>query len=563
MTTGNTLRASNPEQSCRRKSNLWVSVFLLAATFLCLSGQVEAANVDLLMVLEKNGTEYTLQHTVSVDSENNTDDTTDAADGKPLSAKITLSPEIEDVEFLFLGPHQRIYRDLYLKGSLPPTVVTINSGSVVIRYQHSLKGKIEPPENDIFAFLLSLVSPAVEFSANVPVAHSATLVLPEELEFSYAEDEPDSASQPRRTISIHTTEEEMFRVPVRYRRADQDRDGIADSVDLCPDSPDAALVDRTGCEPDADADGVTDIIDMCPASSAGATVDDKGCEADADQDGLADRYDQCDDTPAGYSIGENGCSLDSDQDGVADAEDQCPDSEPFEPVSRLGCSLDFDNDGVPNFRDQCNATAYGRSVNALGCEIDTDADGIPDRLDVCASTPARIEVDSSGCALDTDGDAVPDYRDICLTDQAAVQSAGSPQSPSGQFGCAESDAARNGELSEDDHIIVLPGIKFTTDSTLLSIDSRQILDTVARAISHHQPGKFEIAAHTDNVGESLYNLQLSQDRADAVRQYLMVRGVSPNVITSRGYGELLPITNNANEKQRAQNRRVELRKLDE
>ena len=64
---------------------------------------------------------------------------------------------------------------------------------------------------------------------------------------------------------------------------------------------------------------------------------------------------------------------------------------------------------------------------------------------------------------------------------------------------------------------------------------------------------------TDSVGAAAYNEQLSQERAESVRQYLVNRGVDPSRVTARGYGEDNPVASNENESGRAMNRRVEFR----
>jgi OOP family OmpA-OmpF porin len=75
--------------------------------------------------------------------------------------------------------------------------------------------------------------------------------------------------------------------------------------------------------------------------------------------------------------------------------------------------------------------------------------------------------------------------------------------------------------------------------------------------------RLEIAAHTDSVGDAAVNMKLSQRRAAAVVKYLVQRGVGPNVVSAKGYGELQPIADNASEAGRAENRRVEFRVIGE
>ena len=69
--------------------------------------------------------------------------------------------------------------------------------------------------------------------------------------------------------------------------------------------------------------------------------------------------------------------------------------------------------------------------------------------------------------------------------------------------------------------------------------------------------KIELSGHTDNIGKDDYNLKLSQNRADAVKNYLVSRAVDPNRIDAVGYGETRPIVSNDTKEGRASNRRTE------
>ena len=66
-----------------------------------------------------------------------------------------------------------------------------------------------------------------------------------------------------------------------------------------------------------------------------------------------------------------------------------------------------------------------------------------------------------------------------------------------------------------------------------------------------------VEGHTDSRGSDAYNLTLSQKRAESVRNYLISRGVSPDRMEPRGFGESQPIADNRTEQGRSQNRRVE------
>jgi OmpA-OmpF porin, OOP family len=93
-------------------------------------------------------------------------------------------------------------------------------------------------------------------------------------------------------------------------------------------------------------------------------------------------------------------------------------------------------------------------------------------------------------------------------------------------------------------------------------DSALILADVALFLANNPKISVEIQGHTDSVGNDSYNLELSQSRADAVRNYLIIRGISPSRLTARGYGETSPIESNQTSRGRAANRRIEIIRTD-
>jgi len=125
---------------------------------------------------------------------------------------------------------------------------------------------------------------------------------------------------------------------------------------------------------------------------------DPTCLGDADGDGVADSMDKCPDTPKGVKVDANGCSLDSDGDGVTDDKDKCPGTPKGTQVDANGCALDSDGDGVTDANDKCPGTPAGAAVDAKGCALDSDGDGVADYADKCPGTPAGATVDSVGCA---------------------------------------------------------------------------------------------------------------------------------------------------------------------
>ncbi|MBB6094592.1 OOP family OmpA-OmpF porin [Povalibacter uvarum] len=137
---------------------------------------------------------------------------------------------------------------------------------------------------------------------------------------------------------------------------------------------------------------------------------------------------------------------------------------------------------------------------------DTDGDGVLDPQDQCPGTPRGVAVDAVGCP-------------------------------------------RKGSVT-------LHGVNFENNSDQLMQTSRPILDEVAADLKAHPRLKVELQGHTDSVGAAAYNLNLSQRRAETVREYLIAQGVSPANLIAKGYGETEPIATNDSPGGRAGNRRV-------
>jgi OOP family OmpA-OmpF porin len=104
--------------------------------------------------------------------------------------------------------------------------------------------------------------------------------------------------------------------------------------------------------------------------------------------------------------------------------------------------------------------------------------------------------------------------------------------------------------------VILEGVTFATNSAVLTEASKPILDDVAQGLRQHPQLVVEVQGHTDSTGSPAYNLQLSQRRAESVRDYLISQGVAPGQLTAKGYGQNQPIASNSTPAGRAQNRRV-------
>lgn len=108
---------------------------------------------------------------------------------------------------------------------------------------------------------------------------------------------------------------------------------------------------------------------------------------------------------------------------------------------------------------------------------------------------------------------------------------------------------------------VLTGVEFETGKATLRKESYPKLDSVLDYMTHKRSARVEISGHTDNVGNPKANKTLSQKRADAVKHYLVSKGIDGARIEAVGYGDALPIAPNETEEGRQKNRRIEATEL--
>jgi outer membrane protein OmpA-like peptidoglycan-associated protein len=293
---------------------------------------------------------------------------------------------------------------------------------------------------------------------------------------------------------------------------DSDHDGVPDKVDRCPN--DSGLAEYDGCpDPDRDKDGVCDPwvsekhmestfasvckgIDKCPDKAG--PVENQGCpDTDRDHDGVVDRLDKCPDQ-AGPAENQGCPDTDRDHDGVVDRLDKCPDDSGS--VALQGCpDPDRDKDGVC---DPWVAEKHQEAKYASVCK----------GIDKCPDNPGPA--DNNGC---------PVTKEI---------------------------TAKNP--------LILKGVNFEINKAVLRSESYTALDMVVQSLYEWPEVKVEIQGHTDAIGDPAYNQDLSQRRAEAVRDYLVGKGVAADRMTAVGYGLTKPIASNKTAAGRAQNRRVEL-----
>ncbi len=232
---------------------------------------------------------------------------------------------------------------------------------------------------------------------------------------------------------------------------------------------------------------------------------------------------------------------DTDKDGIADADDKCPTVPGL--AKYQGCPVpDTDKDGLNDEEDKC-PTVFGLA-RYQGCPIpDTDKDGINDEEDKCPTVPGLARY--QGCPLvDTDNDGIPDEEDKCPTVAGTRANNGCPD--------IKQDVIKKIDYAANN-------IYFATGKFVLLGKSFKGLDEVVKILKDDPQLKLSIDGYTDNVGGDALNQKLSENRAGAVKNYLVKKGVDAGRLTSTGHGKNDPVADNKTAAGRQKNRRVELK----
>ena len=345
---------------------------------------------------------------------------------------------------------------------------------------------------------------------------------------------------------------------------DKDKDGIADKKDECPDVP--GIAEFNGC-PDRDGDHVPDKSDICPDIPGLPAFN--GCP-DRDGDGIVDSQDICPDEPGLPEF--NGCP-DKDGDKIMDKDDECPDVP-----------------GLPDFK---------------GCP-DRDGDGVQDKLDQCPDKPGPVSndgcpekklslMDAQGNRLQTivankDGsfsftELPPDETVIFKLEgedtdtinelkiivggiaKRAIRNNGDKYF---RFIVLNTDVNKLGKENEKDVAIKLnkqeaeilkkafSNLEFAMAKDIIKPESFPSLDELAGLMAKKPNWKLKISGHTDNQGKAITNMKLSEKRAQAVKNYLVSKGIAADRFKVEWFGATKPIADNKTEAGRQKNRRVEM-----
>jgi len=197
-------------------------------------------------------------------------------------------------------------------------------------------------------------------------------------------------------------------------------------------------------------------------------------------------------------------------------------------------SEDSDGDGLSD--DQEKLVYFTNPVMA-----DSDGDGLNDReeIEIYGTHPNRLDSDNGG-----------------LRDGDEILRGSNPLDPGDDFlpqQILEEDPEPVAEL-----VYELPVIYFPVGNLTLVAEARENLNRAATYMRMRPQTHIELRGHSDSMGSRAVNLQLARRRAEAVKAYLVEKGIEAERLRVRTYGESKPVASNATQEGRLQNRRVEL-----
>ncbi|MEO8235927.1 MAG: OmpA family protein [Flavobacterium sp.] len=228
---------------------------------------------------------------------------------------------------------------------------------------------------------------------------------------------------------------------------------------------------------------------------------------------------------------------DTDGDGIYDKDDACPEVAGLKEFQ--GCP-DTDGDGIADKDDACPEVAGLAALN--GCP-DTDGDGVTDLKDKCPTVAGPR--DNAGCPWpDTDGDSVLDKDDKCPDVKGTVANNGCPE-------VSEEAIKKLNDYAKT--------ILFDTNRATFQQRTFVVLQAMTAILKEYPSSNFSIEGHTDADGKDTANQTLSENRAAAVKDYLISQGIDSARLTSTGFGESMPIASNKTKAGKALNRRVEVK----
>ncbi len=269
--------------------------------------------------------------------------------------------------------------------------------------------------------------------------------------------------------------------------------------------------------------------------------------------------------------------VDTDGDGLYDAgqglpkneEDACKD-EPG-PASNQGCPLvDTDGDGLYDPGQGLDASEEDKCPNEpgpksnQGCPlVDSDGDGFwdpgqgadPAEEDACPNEPGPKE--TQGCPVkDTDGDGIVDPGQGIMPEDQCPTEPETDNDYQDEDGCPDEVPTEVAKFTG-----AIRGINFDVDEATIKKNSTKTLNAAVKVLTDFPDVRIEISGHTDTDGDRDHNLDLSRRRAEAVKKYLIDKGIDSSRIETRGAGPDEPVADNTTKRGKAQNRRIEFKLL--
>lgn len=343
-------------------------------------------------------------------------------------------------------------------------------------------------------------------------------------------------------------------------------------------------------------DAQQDLWDSYLNASLGLTFTGDNCKSDKDNDGLGKCLEK--------EIGTDPANPDTDGDRLNDGEEYL--TYKTDPLK-----VDTDGDGLNDYDEikvyktnplvadtDGDGLKDGEEVNKYKTDplkADTDGDGLSDGDEVMKykTDPLKADTDGDGLKdgqevngvnvelkivgkpietklfktdplkIDTDSDGLSDYEEIMTykTNPLIVDTDG------GTIGDGVEVKRGTDPLDPEDDIvkigvpIVLEGITFATNKSDITPESEVVLAKALKTLQTYPEILVEISGHTDNVGSNAYNQKLSERRANAVKAWLVGKGIPADRITAVGYGEESPRVSNDTEENRRLNRRIEFKRI--
>lgn len=339
-----------------------------------------------------------------------------------------------------------------------------------------------------------------------------------------------------------------------------------------------------------------DLWDSYFNASLGLTFTGENCKSDKDMDGLGKCLEK--------EIGTDPNNPDTDGDGLNDGEeyltyktdplkvdtdgDGLSDYEEVKVTKTNPLIADTDGDGLKDGEevnkyktDPLKADTDGDKLND-GDEVlkyktnplkaDTDGDGLTDGQEVLGvnvelkivGKPVETKLfKTDPLKVDTDGDELSDYAEVMThkTDPLKVDTDGGSVGDGVEVKRGTDPLDPSDDVIKIDVPIVLEGITFAFNKSEITPESDKVLMGALKTLQIHTDIVVEISGHTDNVGSNAYNQKLSQRRSDAVKAWLVAKGIPSDRITSVGYGEEHPRVANDTEDNMRLNRRIEFKRI--